>query len=175
MVPRPVHWAFGTDGLEGVRGKGDGLSFYTRWVYSSTVWRTRCCCCSLGDGVARSTGTGTDRHKCCISWGPSRRDAGESLRLAASASTPLSSRGSCRPASCSVASHVLLLRDARSTRACPQVSASLSVALGGKCVLGLRPRLGPGLDWLCLQSSNNRSHTHPCDTPRCRSQAYRPC
>lgn len=34
-------------------------------------------------------------------------------------------------------------------------------------MLGLRPRLGPRLDWLCLQTSNQFNRL-PCDMPRCQ-------
>ena len=37
-------------------------------------------------------------------------------------------------------------------------------------MLGLRPRLGPRLDWRCLQSSNQFDRL-PCDTPRCHHRA----
>lgn len=52
-----------------------------------------------------------------------------------------------------------------------KTSASLSLALVSKRVLGLRPRLGPRLDWLCLQTSN-QFNRHPCDTPRCHHRAH---
>ena len=54
-----------------------------------------------------------------------------------------------------------------------KTSASLSLALVSKRVLGLRPRLGPRLDWLCLQTSN-QFNRHPCDTPRYHQQSPRP-
>lgn len=50
------------------------------FLYTLAVRRIRCYCCSFGgDGVARSTST--DRHRHCNSWGSSRRQTGESLRL----------------------------------------------------------------------------------------------
>lgn len=76
-------------------------------LYTLDVRRIRC---SLGDGVARrKQHRHRHRHRHCNSWGSSRRDAGESLRLGAMCSSSLSSRRSCGSASCSVASHVLLL------------------------------------------------------------------
>lgn len=141
----------------------------------------RCCyCCSLS--VLLGTWGGMewleclDRHRaqghCCDSWGSSRRQTGESWRLSLLTLAKRHLRlclvqygQSCAfPARCGSA------QDALPVCACPQVSASLSLALPSKCVPSCWPAPAAWA-WTrlaALQSSNqptnnNQFHRRPCD------------